>query len=150
MPAAPLGFDVKPQKMRAVQLDPIAVPFRDDAVKVVGVRWSDSGATVIDLVSKRSGRRGRVEFQDDAGLRILGELDLASMWMGGDPAALKEAWMFEVRAGGWLELESTREDFYTKHESPIREFLIAGYQECVSVFSRLGPTVVEVFGASDV
>jgi hypothetical protein len=136
--------------MRAVQLDPIAVPFRDDAVKIVGVCWSDSCATVIDLISKRSGRRARVEFQDDAGLRILGELDLASMWMGGDPTALEETWMFEVRAGGWLELESTREDFYTKHESPVREFLIAGYQECVSVFSRLGPTVVEVVGASDV
>lgn len=135
--------------MRAVQLEPIAVPFRDDAVKVVGVRWSDSGTTVVDLVSTRSGRRGRVEFQDDAGLRILGEWDLASMWMGGHPTALKETWLFEVRAGGWLELESTREDFCTKHEPPIREFLIAGYQECVSVFSRLGPTVVEA-GASDV
>lgn len=135
--------------MRSAQLEPIAVPFRDDAIKVVGVSWSDSGTTVIDLVSKRSGRRARVEFHDDAGLRILGELDMASMWIGDDPAALKETWLFEVRAGGWLELESTREDFYTKHERPTREFLIAGYRECVSVFSRLGPTVVEV-GASDV
>lgn len=136
--------------MRVVQLDPIAVPFRDDSVKVAGVRWSESGATVIDVVSKRSGRRGRVEFQDDSGLRILGELDLANMWMGADRAALGASWLFEVRAGGWFDLESTREDFYTKHEPPVREFLIAGYQECVSVFSRLGPTVIETGGESDV
>jgi hypothetical protein len=136
--------------MRAIQLDPIAVPFRDDSVKVVQVRWSDTGTTVIDVVSKRSGRKGRVEFEDDTGLRILGESDLAGMWMGSDSEALKETWLFEVRAGGWFELESTREDFYTKHESPVREFLIAGYQGCVSVFSRLGPKVNEVVGESDV
>ena len=136
--------------MRRVQLDPLAVPFSDDAVKVVGVHWSDSGATVIDVVSKRSGRRGKVTFQDDVGLRILDELDLAGTWIGSDPAVLKATWLFEVSAGGWLDLESTRDDFYTKHEVPVREFLIAGYQACVSVFSRLGPTTIEVHGESDV
>ncbi len=146
----PVAFNGKPQNMQVVKLDPVAVPFVDDSVKVVGVRWSDSGATVIDLVSKRSGRRARVEFQDDAGLRILGELDLANMWMGGNRSALRASWLFEVRSGGWFDLESTRDDFYTKHEPPTREFLIAGYQECVSVFSRRGPTVIEIEGKSDV
>jgi hypothetical protein len=126
----------------------MAVPFRDDAVKVEGVRWSDSSSTVIDLVSMRSGRRGRVEFQDDVGLRVLGELDLTGMWLGTDREDLKATWLFEVRAGGWFDLEATRDNFYTQHESPVREFLIAGYQECVSVFSRLGPIVVEVEGGA--
>lgn len=116
----------------------------------MGVRWSDGGSTFIELLSKRSGRRGQVEFRDDVGLRILSELDLATMWMGADRGLLKETWLFEVHAGGWLELESTRPDFYTKHEAPDREFLIAGYQECVSVLSRQGPTVLEVTGDSDV
>lgn len=136
--------------MRAVQLSPIPVPFRDDAVKVVEVRWGNGGATFVEILSKRSGRRGRIEFGDDVGLRILSELDLASMWMDADREVLKATWLFEVHAGGWLELESTRSDFYTKHEAPVREFLIAGYQECVSVLSRQGPTVIEVTEDSNV
>lgn len=136
--------------MRAVQLSPVAVPFVDDSMKVVGVSWSDSSPTIIDLVSKRSGRRAKVEFEVDAGLRILEELDLAGMWLGTDRSVLRASWLFEVEAGGWFDLESTRDDFYKKHEAPIREFLIAGYQECVSVFSSSAPKVVELERRSDV
>lgn len=135
--------------MRAVQLSPVAVQFVDDSMKVVGVCWSDCGPTIIDLLSRRSGRRAKAEFEGDVGLRILEELDLAGMWMGTDRSVLRESWLFEVEAGGWFDLESTRDDFYKQHEAPIREFLIAGYQECVSVFSRNAPKVVEQ-GRSDV
>lgn len=76
--------------MRAVQLNPVAVPFSDDAIKVTDVHWSSNGATIIELLSKRSGRRCRVEFQDDVGLRILGELDLAGTWMDGCVAGIPE------------------------------------------------------------
>ncbi|MDQ7745236.1 hypothetical protein [Hydrogenophaga pseudoflava] len=129
--------------MYSVELLPIAVPFQDDAMKVTGVHWRDDAPTTISVLSRRSGRRAKVEFQDAVGVRILGELDLAGLWLGADPATLKTTWLFEVSAGGWFDLESQRDDFYTKHEAPTREFLIAGYQECVSVFSRLGPLVVE-------
>lgn len=136
--------------MRAVQLDPIAVPFSDNTVKLAGVHWKDNGTTVIDLISKGSGRRARVEFLDDCGLRILDELDLASMWIGAVPGVFEKTWLFEVHAGGWFDLEATRHDFYTKHESPIREFLVTGYRECVSILSRLEPTIVEMDAALDV
>ncbi|WP_146161699.1 hypothetical protein [Pseudothauera lacus] len=119
-------------------------------MKVVGVNWCDSGPTTIDLVSKHSGRRAKVEFEADAGLRILEELDLAGIWLGTDRSVLKASWLFEVEAGGWFDLESTRDDFYKKHEAPIREFLVAGYQECVSVFSSNAPKVVELKERSDV
>ena len=135
--------------MRAVALNPIAVPFCDDAVKVTALRWNADEATVIEVISKRSGRRCRIEFRDDVGLRILGELDLASMWMGQPRAALKSTWLFQVGAGGWFDLESTRDDFHLKHEPPAGEFLIAGYQECVSVLSRREPVVTELSKESD-
>lgn len=135
--------------MCSIELLPIAVPFKDDAMKVTGVHWRDDAPTTISVLSRRSGRRVKVEFQDAAGIRILGELDLAGLWLGSDPATLKATWLYEVRAGGWFNLESQRDDFHTKHEAPTREFLIAGYQECVSVFSNLGPLFVELGEATD-
>lgn len=134
--------------MRAIELIPLPVPFRDDAVKVTGVHWCDNAPTHIAVHSRRSGRQATVEFQDAEGVRILGELDLAGFWLGTDPATLKTTWLFEVRAGGWFDLEAQRDDFYTKHEAPTREFLIAGYQKCVSIFSRLGPVVIEIEAAT--
>lgn len=135
--------------MHSVLLEPVHVPFCDDAMQVVHVGWNAKGNTTIEVLSKRTGRRCRVEFQDDVGLRILGELDLAAMWMEAPKDVLKSTWLFVVRAGGWFELESTRGDFYTKHEAPVTEFLIAGYQECVSIFSRRGPVLTEVPKESD-
>lgn len=120
------------------------MPFNDDAVRVVGLRWGVDGATVIEVVSQRTGRRARVEFSDDAGHRVLDELNLAGIWAGADPSALRTTWLFEVRSGGWLDLETTRADFYNQPEIALREFLVAGYQECVSVLASSGPVVREI------
>jgi hypothetical protein len=135
--------------MRAALLEPLAVPFSDDSMKVVRVDWSAIGSTEIEVLSKRTGRRFRLEFQDDVGLRILGELDLATMWIETPKDILKSTWLFAVRAGGWFELESIRDDFYTKHDAPVTEFLVGGYQECVSIFSRGGPVITEMPKESD-
>ena len=125
----------------AVELLPIPVPFNDDSVKVVSVRWSGSQATIIELVSKRSGEKVQVEFKSNSGLRILDELDLAGMWIGTERSALAVTWLFEVRVGGWFELESIRQDFYMKHGVPKREFLVEGCQDCVSIISDHEPIV---------
>ncbi len=130
--------------LRAADLHPIAVPLNDDAMRVVGLRWGVSSATVIDVVSERSGRRACMEFTDDAGHRVLDELNLAGMWLGADRAVLRATWLFKVRTGGWLGLEATRADFYNQPELALREFLIAGYQECVSVLASSGPVVREM------
>lgn len=127
-----------------VDLHPIAAPFNDDAMRVVGLRWRLAGATVIDVVSERSGRRACVEFTDDTGHRVLDELNLAGMWLGAGSSVLRTTWLFEVRSGGWLDLEATRADFYNQPELALREFLIAGYQECVSVLASSGPVVREM------
>jgi hypothetical protein len=135
--------------MRPALLEPVKVPFSDDSMKVVRVDWNAVGSTAVEVLSKREGRRFRVEFPGDVGLRILGELDLATMWIETPKEVLKATWLFVVRAGGWFELESARDDFYTKHEAPVTEFLIGGYQDCVSIFSRSMPVVTEVLQESD-
>jgi len=128
-------------------ISPIPVPFVDDSIKVVGVHWGDERCTQIEVLSKRTGRTFVVEFDSVVGLRVLHELDLAGIWMSSDRQALGSSWLFEVSAGGWFELESTRDDFYTKHQDtrPF-EFIIAAYQECVSVLSTSHPRVFESAG----
>jgi hypothetical protein len=75
---------------------------------------------------------------------MLGELDLASMWLDTDKSSLKATWLFQVNTGGWLELECTRNDFYTQHElQQPKEWLVAGYQECVSILSASSPEICE-------
>jgi hypothetical protein len=130
--------------MNPAQLTPIAVPFADETMKVTSVYWSDIEATQIVVASKRTGRSFVVEFESVAGLRMLDELDLASIWINSTSETLASTCLFKVDAGGWLELESTRDDFYTQHwENQPYEFLIGGYLECVSVLSLLPPVILE-------
>ena len=130
--------------MATTVLIPRAGPFNDDSGKMVRVGWSDEAATQIEVTSKRTGMRCLVEFESVAGLRMLNELDLAAMWDESEKDQLRSSWLFEVVAGGWFELEATRDDFYTKHQPrKPREFLVAGYQECLSVFAFSEPKVHE-------
>jgi hypothetical protein len=123
---------------------PVTVPFTDDSMKVIRVHWADQEAARIEVLSKRTGRRCVVEFESVFGLRMLGEPDLASIWLGAAKETLKSTWLFQVDVGGWFELECTRSDFHTQHVSPRPcEWLIAGYQECVSVLSGSAPKVYE-------
>lgn len=130
--------------MKQSNLAPIAVPFRDDSMKIVAMHWNDTESTQIDVISTRTERIFTVEFESVAGMRMLSEIDLASTWMNADHETFASTWLFKVNAGGWMELESTRNDFYTQHaESKPYEFLIVGYQECVSIFSFSLPVVHE-------
>lgn len=132
--------------MNRSNLIAIPVPFTDDSIKVEAVRWTDTASTTIEVVSKRTGRSSVVEFESVIGLRLLDELDLATTWISADSHNLKASWMFRVEADGWLSLESTRDDFYATHlEAMPMEYLIAGYQMCVSILSNKLPTVLEIY-----
>jgi hypothetical protein len=114
-------------------------------MKLEDVRWNHAGGVTIVIASVKSGRRYCITFESIVGLRILNELDIASFWLGASREVIAGSCLFEVSEGGWLALEKTRDDFYTKHEgeSPA-EFLIAGYQECVGVLSHARPIITEV------
>jgi len=126
--------------MLSAQMRPISVPFHDDAIKVVEIRWTDADGASIDVLSRKSGQTCNVVFEHVVGFRTLDELDIASMWTEADKADLSSTWLFQVDRGGWFDLESTRLDFYAQHE-PKRpsEFLVVGYQACVSILSHAMP-----------
>lgn len=49
-------------------------------------------------------------------------------------------WLFRVLSGGWLEQERTRRESLLLDVYPeVKEYLIAGINDCVSVFSTEMP-----------
>ena len=141
----PVTFTLDIRQMPAI-LERLPVPFCDDAIQVATVQWTLGRPTLVEVKSRLTGRRCELKFEDDTGLRILGELDLAATWMAQPKGLMQSTWLFVVRSGGWFDLEATREDFYTKHEEPVTEYLVVGFQQCVSVLSRSKPEVVEARG----
>ena len=78
---------------------------------------------------------GYLTFKDVSGVRILREGDLLDYWQSERP----DGWLWEVQSGGWSALERSRNGFITGHSSGIREFLVAGLVDCVSVLTATAP-----------
>lgn len=81
-----------------------------------------------------------VVFEDLHGFRVLDERDLMEFW---DRYNQPNGWLWEVRSGGWLDLERQRPNFISQHFD-LREYLITSGDFCVSVFSRQPPAVSEM------
>jgi hypothetical protein len=127
------------------EIEAIQVPFNGDSIKLIKANWLDEEATTFLVRLNETGELAEVSFEHDEGIRILEELDLAGWWLNSEGAILSESWLFLVNSGGWFDFESTRDDFYKKHEtSDTKEYLIAGYQECVSILSSSKPKVRRV------
>ncbi|WP_020408287.1 hypothetical protein [Hahella ganghwensis] len=78
-----------------------------------------------------------VVFDYPTGFRVLDEGDLLEFW---DTFSLKDGWLYEIVSGGWLDLESKRSGFMSQHLNGIREYLIVGISECISVLTTTPPT----------
>jgi hypothetical protein len=129
--------------MTSLLAESIEVPFHDDSIKIVGLEWVASDGLTVTIKSKRTGRGCKVHFESVAGVRMLDELNLASWWLTPPRQALARSWLHQVTSGGWYDFEATRSDFYSQHEEKLPEYLITGFQECLSVFSHTQPVVVE-------
>ena len=79
-----------------------------------------------------------VQFKGVRGVRILDEGDLLEFWPNCSRAY---GWLFQISAGGWLELECSQPRFIRENYSTVREYLVTGDNECVSIFSNQAPTV---------
>lgn len=82
-----------------------------------------------------------VSFEAVLGFRVLDERDLMEFW----PAcSTPEGWLFEVSEGGWLSLEKSRGGFLSSSMGfAVREYLVTGEDECVSVLCDGKVPVVE-------
>jgi hypothetical protein len=71
----------------------------------------------------------------------LDEGDLLEFW---SPEARATGWLWEIKSGGWFDLESTRNGFASSHQKKISEYLVLGANECISVLSFSEPEIHEI------
>lgn len=80
-----------------------------------------------------------VQFEGVEGFRVLDEGQLLEFWGKDAP----NTWLYLIQSGGWLSLEQTREGAPSLSElSGLKEYLVAGINDCVSVIAHEAPTIV--------
>ncbi|WP_019143329.1 hypothetical protein [Noviherbaspirillum massiliense] len=79
-----------------------------------------------------------VTFSEIAGFRVLDEGDLLEFW---EVCGKKDDWIFHVKQGGWFDLEAQRTGFVRGDIKAIKEYLITGTDDCVSVLAWGAPEV---------
>ena len=80
-----------------------------------------------------------VKFRDPIGFRVLNERDLGEFW---DEYSQKNTWLYEVKSGGWLDLEKKRNTFISNRMvSELKEYFLAD-EYCISVFSEHNPVII--------
>ena len=120
------------------------------SAEIVGLQGFTSliPADVFEVIFNETGLRVRVEPEDDGltiafddliGFRLLDEGDLLEFW--GDTERLI-GWVYEVKSGGWLELESSRSGFLSTDRG-LLEYLVATQNTCLSVLAFNSPTMVQ-------
>lgn len=120
---------------------PICVPVPESkryARKVVRGMNFDCITLTIDI-EVEGPALARVIFHDVRGLRILDESDLTEFW---NTYSEPNGWLWEVKSGGWYDLERTRSTFLSQHMiAGLREFFIAD-DTCISVLCTSPPELV--------
>jgi hypothetical protein len=77
-------------------------------------------------------------FIEVAGFRVLDEGDLLEFW---NVCGSQEDWIFHIIEGGWFEQEAQRPGFIRRDVKTIREYLVTGADDCVSVLAWEAPKV---------
>ena len=97
---------------------------------------------VIDIQGERKFSFVRVIFERPIGFRVLDEHDLNEFWKSYNE---QNGWLYEVSEGGWLELESKREGFFSKEllANQVKEYLLVD-NKCISVLSVTPPTIEDL------
>jgi hypothetical protein len=125
-----------------IQLTPVvsvlAGPLRPDShCEIVSISLASDG---LRIKLESAGAAAEVVFPTTWGFRVLDELDLTEFW---SQCSMKTGWLFEVTDGGWKALEMRRAHFVSgRLYDDLREFLVIGITDCVSVLSRDAPTVL--------
>lgn len=117
----------------------VQTPFLPDkTAQVESVSFSSEGLSVSVSAAQWE---AKVVFAQTYGFRVLDELDLTEFW---SQCSLADGWFFEVTGNGWKTLELTRPTFLSGRQDWVREYLVVGFNECVSVLTKEEPIVVAV------
>ena len=110
--------------------------FRDVEVLRIHYDVTSVDQLTIDLESSSHGDFQLV-FDSPEAVRVLDEGQVCEFW---DTYSTPNGWLWLVRSGGWLALESQRDGFYLPDVMPTQlyEYLVVGDQ-CVFVLTRSPP-----------
>jgi hypothetical protein len=97
-----------------------------------------NGDLVIDIEGEPFGR-SQVTFRGALGFRVLDERELTEFW---NTYSQPQGWLWEVKRGGWLDLETMRPNLNLL-QFPAREFFVVD-EFCVSVWSPEPPEFSEL------
>ena len=80
-----------------------------------------------------------VTFENPIGFRVVDERDLMEYW---PVCSTPSGWLFHILGGGWLDQERKRHGSLMLEAYPdVKEYLIAGTNDCVSIFGFGEPTL---------
>jgi hypothetical protein len=95
------------------------------------------GTLDIQVQELGSERMVSVRFTDIQGFRVLDEHDLLHYW---PTCSTPNGWIYEIGSGGWLSEEIARGSLVSSIPG-VREYLVTGEEDCVSVLTLEAPTV---------
>ena len=84
----------------------------------------------ITILFKGSTKEINVVFSTPVGFRVLDEGDLVEFW---EKYHMRNGWLYEVKSGGWHDLELKRDGYLSQLTNEIKEYLVVGENYCVSV-----------------
>lgn len=119
--------------MKAIAIDSGFTFLNSNEITCVGFK---SGRLEITTQSTDGSETVCVTFSEVAGFRVLDEGDLLEFW---PTCSSTKDWIFQITEGGWFDQERLRAGFVRGDIKEIKEYLISGVNECVSVFSCASP-----------
>ncbi len=124
----------------SAQIEPKAnrIDTGHDPDRTVSVKSVESNSDGLCITMESEHWCAHAVFGSVWGFRVLSELDLTEFW---PIVTLKDGWLFEVHAGGWLNLELSRPQFTSGRLYELHEYLIIGLGDCVSVLAEQPPKV---------
>lgn len=81
-----------------------------------------------------------IRFENPIGFKCLDERDMMDYW---DKKILTDNWILEILEGGWLDMEKSR-SLISDTIFDLREFLIEGVDDCISVLAREEPLIERI------
>lgn len=103
--------------------------------EIIGIEYD---LEILKIFINSSGGNATVEIIEPLGFRVLDEGDLGEFW---PVFSSPSGWIFEVKSGGWKDLESTRGGFLSSHHAALKEYLVTGEDDCISVIGFNKPQV---------
>jgi hypothetical protein len=123
---------------------PIATPFRFTDGHAIGRVTYEPGFLAVHVEGAPDDPTVVVAFEKVRAFRVTDEGNLLAFW---PTCSRANGWIFEVHERGWRSEESARPGTIIGAMNPgLREFLVTGECDCVSVLSLASPTVALLRG----